>query len=117
MTGRVLVTGGTGKTGSRVVEVLRSSGVIALPAARSDPPGGVRFDWEDPATWPAAVRDVSAIYLVAPPGKWDAAETVVSFVESALEHGIRRSAQEIEKSRGLSFDPCQNVGRRAPIPE
>ena len=90
MTGRVLVTGGTGKTGSRVVEVLRSSGVFALPAARSDPPGGVRFDWEDPATWPAAVRDVNAIYLVAPPGKWDAAETVVSFVESALERGIRR---------------------------
>ena len=54
--------------------------------------GTPRFDWEDPDTWRPALRDVGAAYInyypdLAIPG---AAERVRAFVESALEHDVRR---------------------------
>lgn len=90
MTRRILVTGGTGKTGRRLVEVLRASGAWVVPAARSVPPGGISFDWTDPTSWSAALSEVHAAYLVAPPGDWDAGETVIRFVATAIECGVER---------------------------
>jgi hypothetical protein len=52
MTG-VLVTGGTGKTGSALVELLRGDRVPVRAASRTpaaDDPAAIRFDWGDPAT-------------------------------------------------------------------
>jgi hypothetical protein len=48
----ILVLGGTGKTGRRLVPRLRAAGQRVRAASRS---GEVRFDWEQPATWQAAV--------------------------------------------------------------
>jgi ergot alkaloid biosynthesis protein len=90
MSGRVLVTGGTGKTGRRVVEILSERGTSVVPAARSVPVGGVRFDWTDPSTWSAALEDIGAVYLVAPPGVWDSGQTMISFVETAVQRGVHR---------------------------
>ena len=90
MSRRILVTGGTGKTGRRLVSLLREQGASAVPAARSVPPDGVRFDWEDSTSWSAALDEVGAAYLVAPPGNWAAGETVISFVTTAIEHGVGR---------------------------
>ncbi|HEY3841880.1 MAG TPA: ergot alkaloid biosynthesis protein [Acidimicrobiales bacterium] len=90
MSGRILVTGGTGKTGRRVVEALREQGALGVPAARSVPPGGVRFDWADPASWSAALDGVRAAYLVAPAAIGNASETMISFVETAIERGVER---------------------------
>ncbi|GAA0584667.1 NAD(P)H-binding protein [Kribbella sandramycini] len=59
----ILVLGATGKTGRRVVERLRARGVDVRAASRSSE---VRFDWTDSSTWADAVRDVEAMYLVAP---------------------------------------------------
>ncbi|MFF8913609.1 NAD(P)H-binding protein [Streptomyces sp. NPDC015032] len=59
--GPVLVVGGTGKTGRRVVERLREQGVETRVASRS---GETPFDWDDPETWEAALDGVAAVYIV-----------------------------------------------------
>ena len=84
-----LVLGGTGKTGRRVIERLRSRGVPARAASRvGDPP----FDWGDRSTWGAVLDGVTAAYIsyspdLAIPGATDA---IRAFVEQAVEHGVRR---------------------------
>ncbi|OKJ20762.1 NmrA family protein [Streptomyces sp. CB00316] len=80
----VLVTGGTGKTGRRVVARLRELGVETRAASRS---GETPFDWEDPATWAPALEGAAAVYIVP-------LDTVPSptpaFVGQAVAAGVRR---------------------------
>lgn len=58
---RILVLGGTGKTGRRVATALRRRGVDPAVASRRGP---VRFDWTDRSTWKPALDGVSAVYVV-----------------------------------------------------
>jgi uncharacterized protein YbjT (DUF2867 family) len=83
----VLVTGATGKTGSRVLERLRSHGRPALGVARSTP---VRFDWTDESTHPRVLEGAGAIYLVPPVGVPDPEPVMAPFIDRALEAGVRR---------------------------
>jgi uncharacterized protein YbjT (DUF2867 family) len=88
-TNLTLVIGGTGKTGSRIAERLTALGRLVRIGSRSGEP---RFDWDDPGTWDAALRDVDAAYVtyypdVAFPG---AAESVASFAAAAVAHGVER---------------------------
>jgi uncharacterized protein YbjT (DUF2867 family) len=84
-----LVLGGTGKTGRRVVERLRTAGVPVRVGSRSGQP---RFDWNDPATWLPVLRGADAAYLayypdLAVPG----AERVIgALAEQAVASGVRR---------------------------
>ena len=87
----ILVLGGTGKTGRRVVQRLRARGRAVRIATRSGIPS---FDWTDPATWPSALQGVGAVYVayypdLAVPG---AVEVVRSFAELAVRSGIPRLA-------------------------
>ncbi|MEV4108773.1 NAD(P)H-binding protein [Nonomuraea sp. NPDC049695] len=59
----IVILGATGKTGRRVVELLRAEGRRVRPASRSSE---VRFDWFDPATWEGVLSGADAVYLVAP---------------------------------------------------
>jgi uncharacterized protein YbjT (DUF2867 family) len=83
-----LVTGGTSKTGRRVVERLQARGLPVRVGSRSGDPA---FDWDDHSTWAPALEGVGSVYishhLDALPG---AAETVGSFAELAVASGIRR---------------------------
>jgi uncharacterized protein YbjT (DUF2867 family) len=84
-----LVLGGTGKTGRRVAERLTARGVPVRIGSRSATPP---FDWNDPATWDAALAGVRAAYIayaagISSPG---AAEAVGAFAERAVAHGVRR---------------------------
>ncbi|GAA2454171.1 NAD(P)H-binding protein [Actinomadura vinacea] len=84
-----LVTGGTGKTGRRVVQRLTAQDRPVRIGSRS---GGVPFDWADPATWEPALEGVGAAYVsyypdLAAPG---APAAVGSFAEAALKAGARR---------------------------
>ena len=48
----ILITGGTGKTGRRVAQLLTDHGhPIRVVTRHSDP----AFDWYDERTWPAAI--------------------------------------------------------------
>ncbi len=86
----VLVTGGTGTTGSRVAAALRDRGVPVRVASRRPGNGQVRFDWADPGTHAAALDGVRAVYLVGPVGVADPAPLVAPFLDAARERGVRR---------------------------
>ncbi|MFD9739461.1 NAD(P)H-binding protein [Umezawaea sp. NPDC059074] len=87
----VLVIGATGTTGSRVVDVLRSKGVPVRSATRQPrTTDQVNFDWADGQTHAPALRDVSAVYLVAPVGEIDPVPLVEPFLAEALRQGVRR---------------------------
>jgi len=84
----ILVLGGTGKTGRRVVERLKARGVAVRVASRSGTPP---FDWENRATWVPALRNVGSAYVtyqpdLAVPGADDA---IRSFTELAVASGVR----------------------------
>jgi uncharacterized protein YbjT (DUF2867 family) len=87
----VLVLGGTGKTGRRVVERLRARDIPVRVGSRSaEPP----FDWEDPSTWAPALDGVGSVFVsyypdLAVPG---AVETVSSFAGLAIHSGAPRMA-------------------------
>ncbi len=84
-----LVTAATGKTGARVAARLQAIGWPVRAASRSATPP---FDWDDAATWPAALRGVDQVYLayapdLAVPGAFERMER---FVTLAAEHGVHR---------------------------
>lgn len=70
----VLVTGVRGNTGRIVAPLLRARGVEVrggsrAGAAQAGLPDGVvpvRFDWDDPGTWPAATDGADALYIQRP---------------------------------------------------
>lgn len=84
-----LVLGGTGKTGRRVAERLTKRGLqVRIGSRAGEPP----FDWDNPAAWPAALKDVGAVYIsyypdLAAPG---AAEAIGSFTELAVKSSVPR---------------------------
>ncbi|GAB2989929.1 NAD(P)H-binding protein [Streptomyces pseudoechinosporeus] len=79
----ILVTGGTGKTGSRVVSRLRAQGTPVRVASRS---GEQPFDWHDRTTWDTALEGVTAVYLVPLDGE----VLTRPFVERAAQLGVER---------------------------
>ena len=84
-----LITSGTGKTGRRVADRLETLGRPVRIGSRS---GNPPFDWNDPATWSAALDGVGSVYVtyvpdIAFPG---GAEAVDAFTRLAVEHGVRR---------------------------
>ena len=87
--GLTLVIGGTGKTGRRVAERLKSRGVETRIASRSANPS---FDWNDTKTWDAVLDGVDAAYItyapdLAIPG---ATESIRAFVDKAVAKGVKR---------------------------
>lgn len=86
----VLVLGGTGKTGRRVVERLTKRDVPVRVGSRSGTPP---FDWENSPTWASVLQDVGAVYITYQPdlGAPGAAEAVSAFAELAVASGVRRA--------------------------
>jgi uncharacterized protein YbjT (DUF2867 family) len=85
----MLVVGGTGKTGRRVVDRLRAQGRSVRVGSRS---GAPPFDWEDRATWAPAVAGATGAYVsyfpdLAVPG---AAEAVAEVARLAADAGVQR---------------------------
>jgi len=84
---KILVIGGTGKTGSRVAKNLSQSGHDVRIAGRKTNPA---FDWENPDTYDAALKDMDRAYIVyypdlAVPGARDAIQTLT---DKALKAGL-----------------------------
>ena len=88
---KILVTGGTGKVGRRIVEQLRDLGQTPRVATRQvHRPGEVRFDWADPGSFDAALQGVTAVYLVAPPTAGETSAAMRPFLDHALGRGVER---------------------------
>lgn len=84
---KILVIGGTGKTGSRVAKNLSQLGHDVRIAGRKTKPA---FDWENPDTYDAALKDMDRAYIVyypdlAVPGARDAIRTLT---DKALKAGL-----------------------------
>lgn len=85
----ILVTGGTGKTGSRVADRLARRGRPARIGSRG---AAIPFDWADRATWAPALAGVGAVYLsfqpdLAVPG---APGALRAFTAAARAAGVRK---------------------------
>jgi uncharacterized protein YbjT (DUF2867 family) len=85
----ILVLGGTGKTGRRIVDRLQARHWPVRIGSRSASP---RFDWDDRSTWAPALAGIGAVYLsyfpdLAAPG---APEAIAAFVDLARNQGIRK---------------------------
>ena len=85
----VLVLGGTGRTGRRITERLRSRGVPTRAASRRS---AHPFDWAQPSTWDAALSGVGTAYVcyspdLAFPGVSD---LMAQFADRARAHRVRR---------------------------
>ncbi|MBO6504325.1 MAG: NAD(P)H-binding protein [Kordiimonadaceae bacterium] len=88
-TGPVLVTGGTGKTGLRVVNILTELDIEVRVGSRSEE---LPFDWDREATWGPCLEGCSAAYIsyapdLAMPGAPDAIE---AFCRQAKASGVKR---------------------------
>ncbi|MEO0785238.1 MAG: NAD(P)H-binding protein [Pseudomonadota bacterium] len=84
-----LVLGGTGKTGRRVADRLTAMGEAVRIGSRSAVPG---FDWNNEASWDAALKGVTAVYItyapdLAFPGATDAIQALVNKAKRA---GVKR---------------------------
>ena len=85
----ILVLGGTGKTGRRIVQRLAKRGFETIIGSRSAKPP---FDWKNRATWSPVLLGASAVYIsyypdLAVPG---AVEAVQSFAELAVSSGVQK---------------------------
>lgn len=86
---KVLVLGGNGKTGRRVVEgVRRGGGRVRVGSRAGEPP----FLWEDRGTWEKVLEGATAAYLAYAPdlAAPEGAEAVGAFAALAVERGVRR---------------------------
>lgn len=85
----ILVIGGTGKTGRRVVEGLTHLGHEVRVGTRNSHP---KFDWEDFSTFGPALKGMDRAYIVyypdlAVPG---AKEAITALTEAALKEGLEK---------------------------
>ncbi len=109
----ILVLGATGKTGRRIVQRLSEKGHAVRQGSRqADPP----FDWENPGTWPAALRGVEAVYIsffpdLAVPGAPAAIEELAS---CAVMAGVKRLV--LLSGRGeANAQRCENIVRECGV--
>ena len=84
-TENILVIGGTGKTGRRIVTQLEALGHNVRIGSRSNSPS---FDWHQPENWAASVEGMDKIYItyqpdLAVPGALDAIEQLVKISKRA----------------------------------
>ncbi|KDR83087.1 hypothetical protein GALMADRAFT_152068 [Galerina marginata CBS 339.88] len=92
----ILITGGTGRTGGKLAQLLHAANQPVLIASRSGvapaPFKAVKFDWTDEKTFGnpfEADSNIDKIYLVVPP-IIDVFPVVKPFIDLALSKGVKR---------------------------
>ena len=87
---KILILGGKGKTGSRVVQRLQNLGYSNIRiGSRSESPG---FDWENSETWADVLKDIETVYITFQPDLAipSALTTIQQFTTLAIELGITK---------------------------
>lgn len=85
----VLVLGGTGKTGQRIVQRLQQR---AWPVRVGSRTNTLPFDWLDQSTWKPSLEGIKAVYIafqpdLSVPGAVDA---IRAFTQLAVDNGVRQ---------------------------
>ncbi|KDR83086.1 hypothetical protein GALMADRAFT_58248 [Galerina marginata CBS 339.88] len=118
-----LITGGTGKTGGKLAQLLHDVKHNVLIATRSGvapaPFKAVKFDWFDQTTFENPFKidsNIDKLYLVAP-AVIDVLPVVKPFIDLALSKGVKRvvfcAASAVEKGgpgQGKIFEYLVDVG-------
>lgn len=104
-----LILGGTGKTGSRLTLQLNDAGHDVRAAARHPQSGGVRFDWDDPATHDPALEGVDGVWVVPPALRVDHPPLIRTFAERAKGLGVGRLV--VLSARGGNLDPASPLAQ------
>jgi uncharacterized protein YbjT (DUF2867 family) len=86
----ILILGGTGKTGRRIVRRLQAAGQPVRAVSRTS--GDIPFDLDNPTTWAPALDGVTAVYIVEPnlQTNIDRQARIPRFVTEAVAAGVRR---------------------------
>jgi uncharacterized protein YbjT (DUF2867 family) len=86
---KILVVGGTGKTGRRVVERLHNHNLQVRIGSRNSQ---IPFDWTNRTTWATSLQDMDAIYVTYQPDLAvpNAADDIEAFSAQAVAAGVRR---------------------------
>ncbi|HMS68844.1 MAG TPA: hypothetical protein PKD18_11925 [Saprospiraceae bacterium] len=87
---KILILGGKGKTGSRVVQRLQSLGYSNIRiGSRSESPA---FDWENSETWAEVLKDMETVYITFQPDLAipSALNTIQQFTTLAIDLGITK---------------------------
>lgn len=108
----VLVLGAGGTTGRRLVDQLNHQRLVTVRTAGRRDGLDVRFDWDDPGTWDAAVAGAQAVYVVPPALRTDPSDQVSSFLDLAGRSGTTRAV--LVSSLGVTFpgEPADSGRRR-----
>lgn len=86
-TSEIVLVGGSGKTGGRIIRRLEARGLTVRAASRSS---ARPFDWEDRSTWRGALEGASSAYVAFQPDlavAW-AAEAIEALAKVAVECGL-----------------------------
>ncbi len=102
---QILVLGGTGKTGRRLVQQLTAAGHAPRAAARQ---AAVRFDWDDRTTWAGALAGAEALYLVPPALRMDYVDDAGALLAAARDAGVRRVVHLSARGADAGPAPEQN---------
>ena len=84
---QILVLGGTGKTGSRVVSKLQQLGWPVRVGSRN---AAIPFDWNDQSTWGPVLQGIDSVYIayqpdLAVPG---ATDTIRNLAKLSIANGV-----------------------------
>src|SRR5688500_4008624 len=85
MSNKILVLGGTGKTGKRVAERLKQQNIPVRIGSRNANPA---FDWNDPSNWAEVMKGIQKVYIsytpdLAVPGSVQAITTLMEAAKNA----------------------------------
>lgn len=90
MKSNILVIGGTGKTGRKVVQKLQARQQnVRIGSRGANPP----FDWQDPETWPGAMEGMEKMYVTFQPDL--AVQGALDAIEALTKQARRSGIQKI----------------------
>lgn len=85
----VLITGATGNVGREVVRALRQQGTpVRLAVREPDCADGVRFDFNDPASFAPALSGVKRVFLMRPQPVLAVKRTLNRFLDACAAEGV-----------------------------
>ncbi|MBC7887985.1 MAG: NAD(P)H-binding protein [Ferruginibacter sp.] len=89
MSNRILVLGGTGKTGKRVAERLQNLQIpIRLGSRNENPP----FNWDEPGNWQNVLKGIESVYITFQPDLAvpNSFKQIKLFADTAKANGVNK---------------------------